>query len=67
MVCVQNGVVQVSVTFAFCPQPLSRMGYQLKLTAEEDAELGSIILMYFIVCLEVFWKLCKVPTTLNFK
>lgn len=44
-----------------------RKGYQLKLTVEEDAELGSIILMYFIVCLEVFWKLCKVTATLNFK
>lgn len=42
------------LTFAFCPQPLSRTWH------EEDAELGSIILMYFSVCLEVFWKLCEV-------
>lgn len=37
-----------------------RKRYQLKPTVEEDAELGSMILIYFSVCLEVFWKLCKV-------
>lgn len=58
--------VLLSILSSF-PGRGTRKGYQLKLTAEEDAGLGSIILMYFIVCLEVFWKLCKVPTTLNFK